>query len=1179
MKKIYSFLVMAIAMIAGTLSVHADVWYADVSSGAVTEPEEGVAYTIKFGRGAMEDYNYLKHDGSWNTSVADQNNIFYFEKDGDYWKVYFLNDAQEKQYLTNAEYFSAGFSTTIPSRVGKLIVSAAEYYNAEDAPEELLPGHTTYESADGEPMVTLLDAAYYTAEEPDTIFYGAANTKSNIGLTRDRAYNVWWLVPVEEMTGRQFLTAVLDIKFADFDPDNYEAGINPGQYDADALNDLIDALNAANEGGSTDEEARQLANDLLEKYEIFQKSFVPFGEGYYIFTSQREPETGALFDNYGGVCGLTKSVYDISEHVVWAWSGASGNLFQYDENDDEMWMANAGAKYFVWHVTPAGDDLYYVQNYGTGRYIGTAENGHGAAVKSVATQEEANRFNMAPNTTTTEAVGFWEFYSPDLPTDGWGTHVIPSPAGLHAAGDWMGLVSWDADAAPSSWKPRTVTQEMLDEIERLSETATNNMNLNKLVNEAESAIAGAKGYYLPVDGLVTDASQLSSNAADADEGADFGFLLDGNCGTMWHSNWHANGPQPEEDGAHSLDFQLAESAQQFTIQVVTRNKTNAQADGRPTVVRIEASNDGETWEDIPGTHQVNVGTEDEPEWDEADGWAFTYNDSIAYTGAANAHPGYLQVDLGASYSYVRMLVDETQSNAMSNDGAFKYFNLSEVRVVKAMVTYLEELEDLESKYYGVAQEIRDELDAALEVANTELEDEAATKETIARLQAAYDAFVAAIPDPETVKTAKEKALAFADAAEEGEGIGYYQEGAITELVNAIEGIEVNNQSTVAECNAALEKINKAYATFISKLNKPVDGTYYLIQCGAAEVEPDPEAEDPDAEADRIVTKYPHNDYIGLRNADSSRIGWGGETHEEDIDDYAGYIWKAVTNADGTFSLYNVISGRYMQAPETVSSTAVGLLPEKASFTYQSAKAPGLINIVYADGVYANCEPSSNKLVTWGTAEGEDNSAFRFIEAEAPAVGNDWSFDVTSTALRMMTLPIDVLNVYDQAYEILGVSENGDKVYIELRQMDANEAIAAGTPFVFDPQDAKETTFEIAGLEPVYEGLTKNGAVGILDNTALPTGNNAIFSNNKVLFAEKGEVVTAGHGFVTGDLPAVAYGTGTRQVESVDGKPTAIQNVVLGNSTKVQGTFDLQGRRVVKAAKGLYIINGQKVLVK
>jgi len=60
--------------------------------------------------------------------------------------------------------------------------------------------------------------------------------------------------------------------------------------------------------------------------------------------------------------------------------------------------------------------------------------------------------------------------------------------------------------------------------------------------------------------------------------------------------------------------------------------------------------------------------------------------------------------------------------------------------------------------------------------------------------------------------------------------------------------------------------------------------------------------------------------------------------------------------------------------------------------------------------------------------------------------------------------------------------------------------------------------------------------------------------------------------------ATAAGTWeVKDVKIIDTVNTAIDNVTTDNAKKV--IFDLSGRRVLKATKGLYIINGQKVYVK
>ena len=55
------------------------------------------------------------------------------------------------------------------------------------------------------------------------------------------------------------------------------------------------------------------------------------------------------------------------------------------------------------------------------------------------------------------------------------------------------------------------------------------------------------------DGLITDVSQLTSNASDKEEGKELGNLLDGRVETFWHSDWHGEVTEP-----HYLHVQLTE---------------------------------------------------------------------------------------------------------------------------------------------------------------------------------------------------------------------------------------------------------------------------------------------------------------------------------------------------------------------------------------------------------------------------------------------------------------------------------------------------------------------------------------------------------------------------------------------------------------------------------------------
>ena len=120
----------------------------------------------------------------------------------------------------------------------------------------------------------------------------------------------------------------------------------------------------------------------------------------------------------------------------------------------------------------------------------------------------------------------------------------------------------------------------------------------KLNDALAEAIAEAKAAYaennVPAElseGLITEASQFSSEYSDSDEGKDFGALIDNDVNTFWHSDWHGTAPE----GEHSFDVELAEPVEgQVAVTIIRRNVTDAQV----TVLGVQASADGVEYTDI-----------------------------------------------------------------------------------------------------------------------------------------------------------------------------------------------------------------------------------------------------------------------------------------------------------------------------------------------------------------------------------------------------------------------------------------------------------------------------------------------------------------------------------------------------------------------------------------------------
>ena len=1208
MKKIYNLLALVMLFtIAGGAQA---IYWEQTGDEPTIAPKAGQPYFLVPGSvDYTSEYAYLSSTGELTTTIAtSEHNVWYFEAAGEgKWKIYCLID-NVKNYLAKAANTGQGFVTTTNSRINEVQVIEPIYAASDEEAEEMgLSYYTKKEDVDANYEVSIIDVEdwYLTASGGK----GGWASVSNL--------NTWYLLPAQEMSGTNYLDAVINEMFPDgFDPDAYSVGINPGDYSEEALNALVEAYENANAGSGDDAECIQLANDLRAAYDAMVASFVNFGEGYYIFTTYRT-SIGAMFDNTGNVSGAKNNMYTTTDPAIAiTHTTTGGSEFSigawdvYDPENDEAWMSHAAAPYFIWKVIKSDKEgMYYIQNWKTGRYIGTP----GASKPSstpIPTVEEPNAaFNMAPAAYKNDAgETCWTFYSEELTKkSAWGGGW--DMGGLHAPGDVLNMVTWDSTKEGSCWYPRTITTEMLDQITELNKQATLNFNLSSLVDEVEAAIESAKIYAIfdtatgkpaeglnnvesllteegIADGLVYDVAQLYTNAQEQSEGP-IENLIDGNLNTFFHTAWQAGGapntiivvdPETEEEvevyPPHYLSFDLLEQPQD-AVTVVWYTRAGKPAD-RPVGLMVYASNDETEESEVDGIYK---------EWTEIGENEFHYdlNNKVVLGGSqANNYVGIMSANLGAKYRYVRIDFVTTGGNS-GNYG--KFTNAAEVRVYGGMkYEYKYDVEN--SPYEGVPAEIKNTLNEKLEMAKTELEDELATQPTIDALQAAYDNFMNNLPDPTTVQNLVKEALAQADAAEEGDGVGYFAVGAADALRAVANSINVTGTSSVEEILAALNKIKAAIAEFNGKLNKPVNGKYYYIKSAtsAGETWFNGLAEENQTEENenRKVTYYADNDFIGIRNAEGFNVAWGAEELTDDIEDYLGYVWQSETNADGTFSLKHVLTGYYMGG-DYENNANVELVPadKKGKFTYQSAKVAGVVNLVFAEGVYMNAQPGTNNVVTWNSASGLDNSALSFEEAEAIKDGSDYIIDLSSAeGLRVMTLPVAVTipTKGTVAYEVIGVKGEGENATIEIKALTG--AIEAGQPFIFDPDGFAEAAFEGVKFGAVAEGKNANGLQGVLVSTELNQEGFLVLSKGQAVAADKGQRVAAGRGFFTSELKATTE-TGEISIACPDGAPnasaTGIESIITRSAGKA--SFDLQGRRVQNTEKGLYIINGQKVVVK
>lgn len=1252
MKKIYYLFVTAILFaVAG--GAQARYWKATGEDGfvapVVSDFKANTPYVLSKGNsGNFGAVNYLSHENSFlsGESTATDDHLWYFEavdaEKGDY-RIYWL-DGETKKYVSNQTAIGNYFTSNVNSRIGVFRLTTVEFCSADDYSAYLEEGGepyptTQYDGYSEDEHVVFLDVTYEYSEvvtEYDSYMFFRYGNSATVGS--NTAANVWYVLEMEEMQPEEAIEALLtDMGLTDFDIDNYNVGEDPGQYNGEVLEALAEAIQNA-----IDNPCDETFEALKKAYAYFEEhGFVQFGEGYYVFESFRTLDAekhGVIFDNMNDAARTQANNIPYNDryrnHIAVTNSSGTtvGEDFDVFNPEDDTWMESEAAPYFIWQVTKAGLDkegrqLFYFQNYKTKRYIGTVD-GYNKAVS--ATDTPVNGYNMMPNPSIE---GAWVLYSPDLPTkNGW------AYGGLHCPGDWNGLVDWDYLAEASSWKPYYITPEQLAYIDAVGEQPRLNSELKTLVTQAEEAIAGSKTFgtfdtktgevatphiisSIEPDGLVTSEEQITTNSVRPDDGAGIAGLVDGDFGTFYHSTWN-NDYAPEkvevvdpEDPENMIEiyppqylaFDLQNSYKDVTIKWYSRKATDGNEHlGLPTKVRVSASADGENWvvvseesefqyEALDNAHRVTVGEGEEAEVQD------------------RVYTGFLPVKMEKAYQHVRFELLENHRGVKYTENTENYpsqlyMNASEVRVYEGII-YEYKYNAAESTYEGVPADVREALDKAIAAAKEEVESGAATQATINALSAALEAFNNKLPNPSNVQNKVDEAKAQAEAVINdnmvGEGIGYFEAGAAEALLAVANSIQVGNNSTVDEINAALEKIEAAVAEFNKHLHTPVAGTYYYIKSethgGANWIAGKEEAGTiTDDDYENAVTYYADEDYLGTRNLNPFNVGWGNEANAKNIDEYAGYIWQAVGNADGTISFRHALTNLYMGC-EPVNNANVTLVAadseQKANFSFQTAKVAGVLNIVAAPQVFLNAQPGTNNVVTWNAASGNDNSAFSFEEVE-DAVGTtaeEMTIDLNGDRLGygIVTLPYTVtpdLTAYD-AYTVEGLSGTEGKYYLELTKVSGE--VEAGTPFIvwFGSNAEQATTglpFQNVKFGAETQGKLVNGVQGVLVNTAIPGEGYLTFKHNKItgttstVLAAEGAIISAGSGFMSAELPAVEHKDGNVQIFCADGKATGdiigIEQI-LNNAVKAQGTFDLQGRRVQNAVKGLYIINGQKYIVK
>ncbi len=1112
--------------------------------------QEGVPCALQ--NASVADYDVF--NGNAKASYVGDDGVYVFEAAGqttDGLKTFRLKNLATGKYVEDPK--TSGVTTISftdsKARAFEFTVSEAETWPSD----VIVPGDgetrdwrtatSVTPALEGAVILTRSDVTETTARaNVSQLLSNAKGSKPSFGNAYDK--NVWVIYAVSELTGADYVGQVLNELYPnglESVSNLYDVGDQPGQISQELYDELIAAYNNLNDLGQQDNPDQDACiaayNRCVASMTAAKNGAVPVKEGYYYFRVHQK-----IDGNYRD----KNAAYDNGSYIRWSYK-TDWELSETPNPED--------AKY-IWHIIPNTKDNrggYFIQNVHTKRYVGLIKKSDTALPTTV---EAEDPWLILPQDGNK---GYFTVEGVDLidnPVIGWQSTKCTA---MHCP-NWTDIVVlWsNTDTDGCAWQFRSVDEDFVKQIEASTVQYDLNKNLQAAYDKAEAAYKAGQTYSingcsgkddLSVNGLVTSAEQISSNAPDASEGQDYGLLLDGNTNTFFHSDWH--GAYDVE--YHSLAVDLKNAYSNIILKMWRRMEANWSSinngsnNPAPKVFIVYGSNEG------MGEATDSIG-EIACDWSTA-----AYNAELNKTIESGI--GYCNVEAPKAYRYYTFFMKERM-----NGGTNKFYNLGEIRVYEGPSYYDKD----KSLNEAVPEEVRNNLLSAMETAKAELEAEKATQATTDKLTAAYEEFMNNYPDPTIITKLVAEAKAQAAAADEtSTEIGYFQEGAKAELEAALAPIEaqVKDVMTVAEIQNLKAQVQAALEAFNQKLILPEDGSYVLIQSSTTSTDTNPAT---DA-------------YLYAANNGGARVKWATS---ENLEYQPNYIW-AVEKSNGKFRFRNVGTGEYLNDPKTLSAAVTTSQAADTCWVgLQSAKVGGSINFVLAEGLYVNAQPNSHNVVVWNSCNGTDNSAFRILSANIELDG--YAYATTKTT-QVITLPIDVdAKIYEGTlYSVKGQTTD-NKVYLE----PLTGVIAAGTPFVFVPADDMEedavyfTIADVADLEYVFTPKEVNGLVGTLAEQTVATGMGKII-NGSIALTTDGETVAANTGYF-GKVPVISESEATSVYIVTEGELTAINNAVV-NRTANSDVYTLSGVKIranVSGAAatnglpaGIYVVGGKKVIVK
>ena len=391
---------------------------------------------------------------------------------------------------------------------------------------------------------------------------------------------------------------------------------------------------------------------------------------------------------------------------------------------------------------------------------------------------------------------------------------------------------------------------------------------------------------------------------------------------------------------------------------------------------------------------------------------------------------------------------------------------------------------------------------------------------------------------------------------EGTTVGFLTSESAADVATALAAAK-EAVTTKTGCNEAQAALQTAVAAV--KTIQPEEGKFYKIVSACTK----------DHRAGQEV--YVNNDG-NMHFAKSDEHGLG-------VASALSRVWQFVPAANGKFYLKNVERGTYMQS---VGQATEALEANAKPVTISNMGLENRVSLKPDGQSQMHAQDNNSKIVGWNENDPTDGSAWVITEVSI----DDLAHTVTVGEAGWATLVLGYNAEIPEGVEVYTVNatEEGSAMLTKVEGvLGAGEAVVlknAGT------YNFKYTTSAATEVENLLKGTTVNTNVA---EEAYVLGN----SDGVGFYTAKFNVSTNKDNDGTEEEPNVTYEAfknnafkaylpktaGASLVLRFNfGGTTAIESVVTGLDANA-AIYDLSGRRVEKAVKGIYIQNGKKIIVK